>query len=94
MIARRRLVVRSRLPGYLREDDTIRWWHPGAWLALARGWLRDQGVLPRLCLRCGGQGRLVRDRFLRRVGCPACQGTGRLSRQGRFADLFAWRRAW
>jgi hypothetical protein len=43
----------AKLPGYLKSrrirldskrvvcDLCIRWWHPGAWLALARGWGRS-----------------------------------------------------
>lgn len=55
----------------------IRVWHPGFWLAMVVGLLRHWGVLRHLCPGCGGAGRLVKAKHLRRLACPACKGTGR-----------------
>lgn len=75
----------ARLPCYLRAVPgsrgatlRIRRWHPGYWACVLRGWLRYVGVLPRLCPNCGGQGRQLKSRFLRRRRCPMCAGKGRV----------------
>lgn len=62
--------------GHVRRDGTLRRWHPGFWRAVVLGTLRHWGLLPHLCRTCGGAGRLLTRRYLRRMACPACQGTG------------------
>lgn len=77
-----------KAPGWLRVttapgasglvmETTIRWWHPGAWWALALACLRLMHLLPRHCGRCRGAGRLgVWRTYLRRRRCPVCHGRG------------------
>lgn len=59
---------------------SIRWWHPGAWLALMRVYLRAWQLLPPLCERCGGAGRIgrigIQSRRLKKRACIHCGGTG------------------
>lgn len=63
--------------GHIRQDLTLRYWHPGFWLAVALGLVRYAGILRNLCKTCGGAGRVMTGAFGRRRMCPTCAGTGK-----------------
>lgn len=70
--------------GLLNAQGQIRWWKPRVWALVLVAYLRSLGLLNELCPMCAGHGRLLRARYLRRMRCAECRGTGYVTRPSVF----------